>query len=487
MDPMIRPVVLAGGSGTRLWPLSREDFPKQFLKLVTEKTMIQDTMLRLDGLNHDCNSLPPIVICNEEHRFLISEQLKEINRSPDVTILEPIGKNTAPALTLGALWSVEHDKDSILLALPADQYLGQPEVFHEVVKEAQSLANEGYFITFGVPPLLPETGFGYIKTEPMSGNFNNGQINVMRVAKFVEKPDLLTAKKYLDSGEYLWNSGMFMMKASIWLDLVREFCPDISETCIKAYDKGSIDGNFFRPDKTTFMDCPSDSIDYAVAENIDVDRGNPCPLVFEYRSDWSDLGTWTAIADKLSSDIKNNVIKGDVLTEDVSNSIVISDGRLLAAVGLDNVVIVETPDAILVTSKEKINDVGKLVLKMRASGRTEHANNLKVHRPWGTYEILDKGTGFQVKHLRIHPGQSISLQRHKHRAEHWVVVKGKAKVVCGKETYELSENQSAYVPQGVKHRLFNPGLEVLEIVEVQSGEMIDEEDIERFEDSYGRI
>tara|TARA_B110000263_G_C15240839_1_gene479291 strand:- start:327 stop:1256 length:930 start_codon:yes stop_codon:yes gene_type:complete len=309
----------------------------------------------------------------------------------------------------------------------------------------------------------------------------------MRVAKFVEKPDLLTAKKYLDSGKYLWNSGMFMMKASIWLDLVREFCPDISETCIEAYDKGSIDGNFFRPDKTTFMDCPSDSIDYAVAENIDVDRGNPCPLVFEYRSDWSDLGTWTAIADKLSSDLKNNVIKGDVLTEDVSNSIVISDGRLLAAVGLDNVVIVETPDAILVTSKEKINDVGKLVLKMRASGRTEHANNLKVHRPWGTYEILDKGIGFQVKHLRIDPGQSISLQRHKHRAEHWVVVKGKAKVVCGKETYELSENQSAYVPQGVKHRLFNPGLEVLEIVEVQSGEMIDEEDIERFEDSYGRI
>ena len=480
----IIPVILSGGSGTRLWPLSRKQYPKQYLSLVSDKTMFQETILRLNGLD---NLTDPIIVCNADHRFLVAEQCQQINIKNPTILLEPIGKNTAPALTLGALWSVKHDKDSILLALPADQYLGQPEAFHEVVKEAQSLANEGYFITFGVPPLLPETGFGYIKTEPMPGNFNNGQINVMKVAKFVEKPDLLTAKEYLDSGKYLWNSGMFMMKASIWLDLVREFRPDISKACIEAYDKGSIDGNFFRPDKITFMECPSDSIDYAVAENIDVDRGDPCPLVFEYNSDWSDLGTWTAIADKLTSDIKNNVIKGDVLTEDVSNSIVISDGRLLAAVGLDNVVIVETPDAILVTSKEKINDVGKLVLKMRVSGRTEHSNNLKVHRPWGTYEILDKGSGFQVKHLRINPGQSISLQRHKHRAEHWIVVKGNAKVVRGKETYRLSENQSTYVPQGVKHRLFNPGSEILEIVEVQSGEMIDEEDIERFEDSYGRI
>jgi mannose-1-phosphate guanylyltransferase/mannose-6-phosphate isomerase len=487
MEAMIRPVVLAGGSGTRLWPLSREDFPKQFLKLATEHTMLQDTVFRLDGLTESCNSLPAIVICNEQHRFLINEQLKAINRLPDATILEPVGKNTAPALTLAAIWSLKHDKDSTLLALPADQHIGSSEVFHEVVTEAQILANQGYFITFGVNPTLPETGFGYIKTEPMLGNFENGQINVMRVAKFVEKPDLKTAKEYLDSGEYLWNSGMFMMKASIWIDLVKEFRLDIFEACVEAYDKGSTDGNFFRPDKTAFGECPSDSIDYAIAENIDVNRGDPCPVVFEFKSDWSDLGTWTAVADKLTSDPNNNVLKGDVMAEDVSNSIVISDGRLLAAVGLDNVVIVETPDAILVTSKEKINDVGKLVLKMRESGRTEHSNHLKVHRPWGTYEILDKGRGFQVKHLRINPGESISLQRHKHRAEHWVVVKGNAKVICGKETYELLENQSTYVPQGVKHRLLNPGTEILEIVEVQSGEVIDEEDIERFEDSYGRI
>jgi len=484
---MIRPVVLAGGSGTRLWPLSREEFPKQFLKLATEHTMLQETVFRLDGLTKNCNSARPIVICNEKHRFLINEQLKEINKLPDATILEPVGKNTAPALTLAALWALKNDQDSTLLALPADQHVDKSEVFHEVVKEAENLADQGYFITFGVPPTSPEIGFGYIKTTPMSGKFDNGQMNVMRVAEFVEKPNLETAKKYLDSGNYLWNSGMFMMKASIWLELVHEFRPDISKVCIEAYDKGTIDGNFFRPDRSIFSECPSDSIDYAIAENIDVNRGDPCPVVFEYNSGWSDLGTWTAIADKLTADPKNNVFKGDVMAEDVSNSIVISDGRLVASVGLDNVVIVETPDAILVTSKEKINDVGKLVLKMRASGRTEHANHLKVHRPWGTYEILDKGRGFQVKHLRIDPGQSISLQRHKHRAEHWVVVKGKAKVICGNETYELLENQSTYVPQGVKHRLLNPGTEILEIVEVQSGEVIDEEDIERFEDSYGRI
>ena len=484
---MIRPVILAGGSGTRLWPLSREDFPKQFLKLATEHTMLQDTVLRLDGLNSNFSSSPPIVICNEQHRFLINEQLKEIKRTPDATILEPIGKNTAPALTLAALWALKNDQDSTLLALPADQHVDKSEVFHKVVKEAAGLADQGYFITFGVPPTSPETGFGYIKTAPMLGNFENGESNVMKVAKFVEKPNLETAKKYLDSGQYLWNSGMFMMKASLWMDLVKEFRPEIGQACVEAYEKGSIDGNFFRPDKITFSQSPSDSIDYAVAENIDIDRDDPCSVVFEYSAGWSDLGTWTAIADKLPSDADNNVIKGDVLPEDVSNSIVISDGRLLAAVGLDNVVIVETPDAILVTSKEKINDIGKLVAKIRTSGRTEHSEHLKSHRPWGTYEILDKGRGFQVKHLRIEPGQSISLQRHKHRAEHWVVVKGKAKVICGPDTYELLENQSTYVPQGVKHRLLNPGTEILEIVEVQSGEVIDEDDIERFEDSYGRI
>lgn len=483
---MIRPIVLAGGSGTRLWPLSREEFPKQFLKLATDRTMLQETILRLDGLNKNCNSLPPIVVCNEKHRFLIKEQLKEVDKFPDATILEPVGKNTAPALTLAALWALKDDQESILLALPADQHVDKPEVFHDVVKQAEPLADQGYFVTFGVPPDSPEIGFGYIKTTPMPVDFDNGQNNVMRVDKFVEKPNLVKAKKYLDSGQYLWNSGMFMMKASIWLDLVNQFCPDISKACTEAFDKGSTDGDFFRPDRLKFKECRSDSIDYAVAENIDVNHGDPCPVVLEYKSGWSDLGTWTAIADKLSADNQNNVIKGDVLSEDVSNSIVFSEGRLLAAVGVDNVVIVETPDAILVTSKENINDVGKLVSKIRDSGRTEHSKHLKSHRPWGTYEILDEGKGFQVKHLRINPGQSISLQRHKHRAEHWVVVKGHATVVVGNDSYELVENQSTYVPKGVKHRLLNPGKELLEIVEVQSGELIDEEDIERFEDSYGR-
>tara|TARA_Y100000590_G_scaffold247425_1_gene278005 strand:- start:26390 stop:27844 length:1455 start_codon:yes stop_codon:yes gene_type:complete len=484
---MIRPIVLAGGSGTRLWPLSREEFPKQFLKLATEHTMFQETILRLDGITKNCNSLSPIIICNEKHRFLINQQVKEINKLPGATILEPTGKNTAPALTLAALWSLENDQDSTLLALPADQHIDRSQVFHKVVEEAESFADQGYFITFGVPPTSPEIGFGYIKTAPMSPELTECHNDVFQVAKFVEKPSLEMAKKYLESGQYLWNSGMFMMKASVWMGLVNEFRPDISKLCSEAYDKGLVDGEFFRPDRLIFDGCPSESIDYAIAENIDVNRGDPCPIVFGYNSGWSDLGTWTAIGNKLTSDNKNNVIKGDVLSEDVSNSIVISDGRLLVAVGLDNVVIVETDDAILVTSKEQINNVGKLVSKIRLAGRTEHSRHLKSHRPWGSYQILDKGNGFQVKHLRINPGQSISLQRHKHRAEHWVVVKGIANVVVGDESYELLENQSTYVPKGVSHRLFNSSEEILEIVEVQSGEVIDEEDIERFEDSYGRI
>lgn len=485
---MIRPVILAGGSGTRLWPLSREHFPKQFLKLTSDHSLLQETVFRLDGVSLGSKKIAlPVVICNEEHRFLISEQLGEIDRLPEITILEPVGKNTAPALTLAALWSVSNDTNPVLLAMPADQHVGRPEVFHKVIKEAEPYADAGNFVTFGISPTLPETGFGYIKTKAFKSNPIKNNVEVLQVAEFVEKPDLETAKRYLDSGEYLWNSGMFMMKASIWLELIQTYRPEIISACQLAYDKGSVDGDFFRPSKKEFNESPSDSIDYAIAENIDVTGTDPCPIVFTYDADWSDVGTWTAIASRLIPDKKNNVVKGDVLAKDVSDSVIISDGRLLAAVGFKDLVVVETPDAILVAAKDKIHEVGSLVAKMRSDGRSEQSNHLKVHRPWGTYEILDKGNGFQVKHLRIDPGQSISLQRHKHRAEHWVVVKGKANVICGDEIYDLSENQSTYVPKGVKHRLFNPGSDVLEIVEVQSGQILSEEDIERFEDSYGRI
>ncbi len=483
---MIRPVILAGGSGTRLWPLSREHYPKQFLSLLGEGTMLQQTVLRLDAAAETGQELArPLVVGNEEHRFLVIEQLGEVSRLPEAIILEPMGKNTAPALTLAALWSAERDDDPTLLVMPADHHIAKVDVFGKAVSEGESLARDGHLVTFGVPPTGPETGYGYIRvTAELVGAGLDP--SALRVAEFVEKPDIDTAKAYLEKGEYLWNSGTFMLLASVWLDQIETHRPDIAAACRAAYTSGTIDGDFFRPAADEFGASPSDSIDYAVAERVTGKGGVPAAVV-PLDAGWSDVGAWSVIQDRSPADAAGNVLKGDVVTYDVENSMMIAGNRLLAGVGIKDLVVVETPDAVLIAGKGRDQDVRQVVAELRAGDRDEQLDPRKVHRPWGTYEVIERGEGFQVKHLTLKPGSSISLQRHEHRAEHWVVVRGTASVVSDGKSFELNENQSTYVPRGVKHRLSNPGEIPLGIVEVQTGTYLGEDDIERFQDDYRRV
>jgi mannose-1-phosphate guanylyltransferase/mannose-6-phosphate isomerase len=483
---MIRPVILAGGSGTRLWPLSRAHYPKQFLSLLGEGTMLQQTVLRLDAAKETGQELArPLVVGNEEHRFLVIEQLGEVSRPPEAVILEPVGKNTAPALTLAALWSAERDDDATLLVMPADHHIAKVDVFAKAVSEGESLARDGHLVTFGVPPTGPETGYGYIRvTAELVGS--GPDPSALRVAEFVEKPDVETAKTYLETGEYLWNSGTFMLLASVWLYQIETHRPDIARACRAAYSAGSVDGDFFRPSAEEFRASPSDSIDYAVAERVTGKGGVPAAVV-PLDAGWSDVGAWSVIQDRSPADPSGNVLRGDVVTFEVENSMMIAGNRLLAGVGIKDLVVVETPDAVLIAGKGRDQEVRRVVAELRAGDRDEQLEPRKVHRPWGTYEVIERGEGFQVKHLTLKPGSSISLQRHEHRAEHWVVVRGTAAVVSDGKSYELSENQSTYVAQGVKHRLSNPGDVPLEIVEVQTGTYLGEDDIERFEDDYRRV
>ena len=480
---MLRPVILAGGSGTRLWPLSRERFPKQFLSLVGEGTMLQQTVMRLEAMGVE--TPPPLVVCNEDHRYLVIEQLGAVDRPPQAAILEPVGRNTAPALTLAALWSMDRGEDATLLVMPADQHMADVEAFGRAVVEGEALAAEGRFVTFGVPPTGPETGYGYIRvTDEHVGP--SPKPTALRVAEFVEKPDLATAEKYLATGEYLWNSGIFMMTASVWLRLIETHRPDIATACRAAFEAGAVDADFFRPGPEEFRACPADSIDYAVAERVTGIEG-VAGAVVPMDAGWSDVGAWSAIRQQSKVDERGNVLRGDVLTYDVHNTMMIAGHRLLAGVGLRDLVVVETSDAVLVAGVGMDQQVREVVAELRAGDRDEQLEPGKVHRPWGTYEVLESGPSFQVKHLTLKPGASISLQRHQHRAEHWVVVRGTAAVVRGDESYELTENQSTYVPQGVKHRLSNPGDAPLEIIEVQTGSYLGEDDIERFEDDYKRV
>ncbi|NBC49406.1 MAG: mannose-1-phosphate guanylyltransferase/mannose-6-phosphate isomerase [Gammaproteobacteria bacterium] len=489
----LQPVILSGGSGTRLWPLSRETYPKQFLPLTGAHTMLQETALRLDGLVDEhprlgLLMLDPVVVCNEAHRFLVAEQFRLLGRELATILLEPFGRNTAPALTLAAL-SIEAagDDDPVLLVAPADHAIVDAETFRSAVADGATLAEQGAVITFGIVPAKPETGYGYIQQgEARQDADLNGR--AYRLHAFVEKPDRATAERYLDSGEYLWNSGIFMMRASVWLELIRRFRPEIAEACEGALAAGHRDGEFQRLDAVHFKGCPSDSIDYAVMERLseaEAPVAHPA-LVLPLDAGWSDVGAWSALWEVREQDAAGNVLDGDAFVHESRNNLLIAQSRLLAAVGVDNLIVIETPDAVLVADRERAQDVKTVTQFLNEAQRNEHRHHQRVHRPWGTFESITMGGRYQVKRLTVKPGEALSMQMHHHRAEHWVVVSGTAKVTCDEKVFLLTENESTYIPIGTTHRLENPGTIPLEIIEVQSGSYLGEDDIVRFEDLYNR-
>ena len=467
---MLYPVILAGGSGTRLWPLSREHKPKQFLPLFSrDRTLLQDTLLRLQGL--DCDR--PLIICNERHRFLAAEQLRESGYEHPNILLEPIARNTAPAIALAALRAAQDDQDALLLVLPADHVISDVSAFQGAVRCAEALAQDDKLVTFGVVPTSPETGYGYIhRGGPLLGGWKVGQ--------FVEKPDAQKAAQYLANGQYLWNGGMFLFKASRYLQELQTFRPDILATCRQALDHADQDMDFIRIDADTFAGCPSESIDYAVMEHTQD------AAVVALDAGWSDLGAWAALSQVGTADEQRNVRHGDTLVFDVQDTFIHANSRLVAAVGVQNLVIVETNDAVLVTHKDKAQDVKRIVEQLKASQRPESDQHREVYRPWGVYDSIDKGQRYQVKRITVKPGAKLSVQMHHHRAEHWVVVSGTARVTNGDKTYLVSENQSTFIPIGTVHALENPGVIPLELIEVQSGAYLGEDDIVRLEDRYGR-
>ncbi len=473
---MIVPVVLAGGAGTRLWPLSRELHPKQVLALAGKHTMIQETLARLDGLE---NVAPPIVICNESLRFMIAEQMRARGIAPGAIILEPMGKNTAPAVAVAALHAARQASDATLLILPADHHIGQPERFRQVVAAGQALAENGRLVTFGIVPTAPETGYGYIK-QGKALDASLSQTKGYAIEAFVEKPDRATAEKYLASGAYLWNSGMFLFNAAGLLKEMRRLVPAMVSACENALAAGREDLDFFRLDRDAFAACPADSIDYAVMEKTAL--GAMLPL----DAGWNDLGSWEALWDVGGKDENDNVTRGDTLLHDVTRSVVHAGHRLVAAVGIDRHIIVETADAVFVCPRERAQDVKRLVVQLRQQQRPESERHRMVYRPWGTVDSLVASERFEVKRLIVRPEARISKQQHNHRAEHWIVVKGTAMVQRGTEEFILREDESTYIPIGTPHRLANPGKIPLEIIEVRTGSYLEEDDVARFEDDYGR-
>jgi mannose-1-phosphate guanylyltransferase/mannose-1-phosphate guanylyltransferase/mannose-6-phosphate isomerase len=476
MSPII-PVVLAGGSGTRLWPLSRDQFPKQLIDLTSDGTMLQNTLKRLSGLK---GLNPPIVICNEQNRFMTAEQLRAMDTSPESIVLEPVGRNTAPAVAVAALKGVSVHPDAVLLVLPADHYIADRTKFHGALNIAMPFAMENFLITFGIVPTAPETGYGYIKKSSPLAATGGEDTPVFAIERFVEKPDLETAQDYVSSGEYFWNSGMFMFKASAVLDELRTFAPEMISACEQAMSHGLEDLDFFRLDPAAFSACPSDSIDYAVMEKTRL--GAMIPL----DAGWNDLGSWEALWQVGGKDKDDNVIKGDVLTHDVKNSYLHSTGRLISAVGLEDHIVVETADAILISPRNRVQDVKRLVNRIKSADRIESKAHRKVYRPWGASESIHSADRFEVKRLTVKPGARISLQKHFNRAEHWIVVNGTAQVAKGEETFLLKEDESTYIPAGFTHRLENPGRIDLELIEIRTGSYLGENDVERFDDDYGR-
>lgn len=484
----IQPVVLCGGSGTRLWPLSREQHPKQLLTLNGDSlSLLQQTVRRLDDLAIS-SVLPaaPIVLCNEVHRFMVADQLRAIGVQPSAIILEPAGKGTAPALTLAALHALADD-DPVLVIMPSDHVISGREAFHDAVRRGTALAAGECIVTLGVPPESPETGYGYIRT---GNELHPGRTPAAySVSSFVEKPDAETARRYVDAGTYLWNSGIYLVRCSVWIEALAGLRPEILAACELAHGQGARDGDFYRIDPDGFRECPQDSIDYAVMERVGTQRAKNEKLsaaVVRLDAGWSDVGAWDALWKIGAKDGEGNVKHGDVCAVDTRHSLLISQHRLVACVGLEDVVVIETSDAIMVAPRDRAQEVKKVVSRLKSEARSECLNHRKVFRPWGSYDCLDSGERFQVKRIIVNPGAALSLQLHYHRAEHWVVVKGTARVTRGEQVFLLTENQSTYIPLGVKHRLENPGRVPLEIIEVQSGAYLGEDDIVRFEDSYGR-
>ncbi len=476
----IVPVILCGGSGTRLWPLSRSGFPKQFLVLNGTTSLFQQAVERVNLLAaEDIQVGQTLVVTNEDHRFLALEQLRELEHITPTLLLEPIGRNTAPALTIAALQATEKGRDPILVVTPSDQTMLDQAAFIASLQKSVRVASKGEIVILGINPDKPETGYGYIQQMGQPGE--QGQY---AVKQFAEKPDVETAKQYLSGGQHKWNSGMFVVKASVWLKAIQHFCPDLYAAVELAWQGRSADSNFVRPQKDLFLKVPSESIDYAVMEKC---PGSAFPIsVVPLHAGWSDLGAWDAVWQVGLQDVNGNVTQGDVLMSDTTNSFVHASSRLVGTVGVHNLIVVETDDAVLVADRAQSQQVKKLVVQLELQKRDELNLHRKVHRPWGWYDSIDEAERFKVKRIQVKPGASLSLQKHHHRAEHWVVVKGTAEVTCGDKKLLLSENQSTYIPLGEVHRLANPGAIPLEIIEVQSGSYLGEDDIVRFEDAYGR-
>lgn len=478
----MQPVILAGGGGTRLWPLSRGFYPKQFLAVGgARESLLQQTLARLDPAL-GVTASAPLVVCNEEHRFLVGEQARQIGCEPLAIMLEPEGRNTAPALTAAARWLSRDGADPILVMMPADHLVADRAAFNAAAARAAELAAEGAVVTFGIVPTHPEPGYGYIELgEPLAGG---GAPAAWALRAFREKPDAVTAERYLADGTFRWNGGIFVMKASVWLEQAERHCQDIARRARAAAEAAKADGDFVRLDAETFRDCPSDSIDYAVMEPLAAAGGNA--VVVELDAGWSDVGSWASLWDVSGKDEAGNVTRGDVCTLDTNDSLVFAEHRLVATLGCENLVIVETADAVLVADKRRSQDVKAVVDWLSTQNRGERLTHRRVYRPWGYYESIDAGDGFQVKHITVNPGAALSLQMHHHRAEHWVVVKGTARVTCGEEVRLLAENESTFIPLGQKHRLENPGSIPVHLIEVQSGSYLGEDDIVRFDDIYRR-
>lgn len=471
----ITPVILCGGSGTRMWPLSRGGYPKQFLNLYGDESLLQQTATRLRGLP---DVAAPLLISNNEQRFLVAEQLRAAGVTNAKIVLEPMGRNTAPAVAAAAVIALENNPDALLMVLPSDHVITQGEVFQQLVLQAAVVAAEGKLVTFGIAPTEPHTGYGYIRLgSPLSESNTSYEVSA-----FVEKPNAEKAAEFLASGDYYWNSGMFMFRADVYLHELAQFQPKMLEQVKAAVAASQRDLDFVRLGHDEFADCPSDSIDYAVMEHT-----AHAAVIAAAGLGWNDIGSWTALSEVSAADEHGNNLVGDVMVEGVSNSYIRSENRMIAVLGVDNLVIVETADAILVAHKDKVQDVKNIVNRLQAAGRSESVTHRKVYRPWGSYEGIDSGSRFQVKRIVVNPGASLSLQMHYHRAEHWIVVNGTARVVNGDQSLLLTENQSTYIPIGATHRLENPGKFPLEMIEVQSGSYLGEDDIVRFEDTYGRV